>query len=411
MTKIAILGYGTVGSGVAEVLTTNKESITKKAGGEEIDIKYILDIRDFEGTGFDHLFTKNFDDILNDNEVEIVVEVMGGVEPAYTFSKSALQKGKSVVTSNKELVATHGDELLQIAIDNKANYLFEASVAGGIPVIRPLTKCLAANDISEITGILNGTTNYILSQMKNEGQSFYDALKDAQNKGYAERNPEADVEGYDACRKIAILCSLVYGTKIDYNNIYTEGITKIYPEDIKNIEKMNCAVKLLATSRLENGKINARVSPAIIQQDNPLSNVEGVFNAVLVKGNASGDIMFYGSGAGKLPTASAVVGDVIDCARHKGKNTGIIWSGVKEGTTGSYLNMEVAYYIRIKTDNTELLKSEIKTVLPNYNIINDENELSILTPFKLEKDLKQTIEEIKKLGSVKEIASVIRKIN
>lgn len=301
MINIAVLGYGTVGSGVVEVINTNYDSIAKKAG-EEINIKYVLDLRDFPGDPIQEKIVHDFDVIINDPEVKIVVEVMGGVEPAFTFTKRALESGKSVCTSNKELVAKHGVELLEIARAKNINYLFEASCGGGIPIIRVLNSSLTADEIDEITGILNGTTNYILTEMSANGSDFEEVLKDAQNKGYAERNPEADVEGYDACRKIAILSSLAFGRSVDYEEVYTEGITKITAADIKYANDMKTSIKLLATSRKVGDKFYAMVSPVMIDGTSPLFSVNGVFNAVFVHGNVLGDAMFYGSGAGKLPT-------------------------------------------------------------------------------------------------------------
>ena len=328
MINIAVLGYGTVGSGVVEVINTNYDSIAKKAG-EEINIKYVLDLRDFPGNPIQEKIVHDFDVIINDPEVKIVVEVMGGVEPAFTFTKRALESGKSVCTSNKELVAKHGVELLEIARAKNINYLFEASCGGGIPIIRVLNSSLTADEIDEITGILNGTTNYILTEMSANGSDFEEVLKDAQNKGYAERNPEADVEGYDACRKIAILSSLAFGRSVNYEEVYTEGITKITAADIKYANDMKTSIKLLATSRKVGDKFYAMVSPVMIDGTSPLFSVNGVFNAVFVHGNVLGDAMFYGSGAGKLPTASAVVADVVDEAKHLNRNIMLHWSSKK----------------------------------------------------------------------------------
>ena len=328
MIQIAVMGYGTVGSGVVEVLNTNQDSINRRAG-DEIHIKYVLDLREFPGDPIESKLVHDFETIVNDPEIRIVVEVMGGVEPAYTFTKRCLEAGKSVCTSNKELVARHGAELLEIAKERELNYLFEASVGGGIPIIRPLNSSLTADEIIEITGILNGTTNYILSQMTHEGIDFDTALKEAQAKGYAERNPEADVEGYDACRKIAILTSLASGCQVDYEDIYTEGITKVSAEDIKYARKMGRAIKLLATSKKENGRFFAMVAPFLINELHPLYSVNDVFNAIFAKGNVLGDVMFYGSGAGKLPTASAVVADVVDAAKHLHRNIMTFWSSEK----------------------------------------------------------------------------------
>ena len=296
--NIAVLGYGTVGSGVVEVLTTNRETITKRAG-EAIDVKYVLDLRDFPGDPIQEKIVHDYQVILDDPEIKIIVEVMGGVEPAYTFVKKALQVGKSVSTSNKELVAKHGAELLALANEKNVNFLFEASVGGGIPIIRPLNQSLTADEIDEITGILNGTTNYMLTKMDTAGADYDTVLKEAQDRGYAERHPEADVEGYDACRKIAILTSLAYGMQVDYEDIHTEGITHITETDFKYAKAMNMGIKLLGTSRREEGGLFALVAPMMIAHDHPLYSVNDVFNAILVKGNALGDVMFYGKGAGK----------------------------------------------------------------------------------------------------------------
>lgn len=328
MVNIAVLGYGTVGSGVVEVINTNLESINKKAG-RAINIKYVLDLRDFPGDPVEDILVHDYDIILNDPEVRIVVEVMGGVEPAYTFVKQALLAGKSVCTSNKELVAKHGPELNEIARMNHINFLYEASVGGGIPIIRPLNTSLTADEIIEITAILNGTTNYILTKMAQEGLSFEQALKDAQALGYAERNPEADIEGYDACRKIAILSSLAYGNHVDFEEIYTEGISKITPEDIEYAKKMNYAIKLLASANRDGENFYAMVAPFLVPVNHPLYPVNDVFNAIFVKGNVLGDVMFYGSGAGKLPTASAVVSDVVDAVKHLHCNIMSFWSSKK----------------------------------------------------------------------------------
>ena len=328
MIKIAILGYGTIGSGVVEVLRTNRESIAKRAGSE-IGVKYILDLRDFPGDPMQEKVVHDYEVIANDPEVQVVVEAMGGVEPAYTFVKRALLAGKNVTTSNKALVAKHGAELIAIAKEQSINFLFEASVGGGIPIIRPLNSSLTADEIEEITGILNGTTNYMLSKMTFEGLEFDDVLKDAQSRGYAEADPTADIEGYDACRKIAILTSLVCGQQVDFEEIYTEGITKITATDIKYAKAMGRVIKLLATSRKTLDGYYAMVAPYMLSQQHPLYSVNDVFNAIFVHGNVLGDAMFYGSGAGKLPTASAVVADIVDIAKHLHKNILISWNSRK----------------------------------------------------------------------------------
>lgn len=328
MLNVSVLGYGTVGSGVVEVLTTNKESIAKKVG-QEINVKYILDLRDFPGDPHEDKVVHDFNTIVKDEEVQIVVETMGGVKPAYDFVKACLEAGKSVCTSNKELVAKHGAELIAIAKEKSINFFFEASVGGGIPIIRPMMQCLNGDVIEEISGILNGTTNYILSKMTSEGSDFDSVLKDAQDKGYAERNPEADVEGYDACRKIAILTSLAYGKQVDFEDIYTEGITKITDVDINYAKKMGAAIKIFGSSKKVGDKIYAKVAPVMINNAHPLYSVNDVFNGIFVKGNMVGDTMFYGSGAGKLPTASAVVADVVEAAKNLNTNIPIIWDSEK----------------------------------------------------------------------------------
>ena len=348
MISIAVLGYGTVGSGVVEVIEKNKDVIDRRAG-EEIRVKYILDLRDFPGDPYADRVVHDVNVILQDPEVSIICETMGGNEPAFTYSMQALKAGKSVCTSNKELVANHGAELIRTAKENSCNYLFEASVGGGIPIIRPLNAALTAERIELINGILNGTTNYILTRMAEEGSDFETSLKEAQEKGYAERNPEADVEGYDACRKIAILTSLVSGRQVDYEDIYTEGITKITAEDIKYAKKMGRAVKLLAMSKKEDGKFFAMVAPFLIGEMHPLYSVNGVFNAIFAKGNVLGDVMFYGSGAGKLPTASAVVADVVDAAKHLHRSIMTFWSTRKLELT-DISNAKRRFFVRAKGD-------------------------------------------------------------
>lgn len=317
MKNIAVLGYGTVGSGVVEVLKRNKEAICKKAG-EEINVKYVLDLREFPGDPVMDILVHDYNIILQDPDVRIVAEVMGGTGAAYTFTKQALEAGKSVCTSNKALVAAHGSELLRIAKEHGCNYMFEASCGGAIPIIRPLRTCLSAEVIDEVSGILNGTTNYILSEMGTKGAEFDDVLKQAQRRGYAEANPAADIEGSDAQRKIAILSSLAYGKYLDYTRVYTEGITKISAADFKYAAALGTRVKLLATSKKVGDRFFAMVSPVMIGEASPLYGVMDVFNAIFVHGNMLGDCMFYGSGAGKLPTASAVVSDIIDEALHMG---------------------------------------------------------------------------------------------
>lgn len=377
MISIAVLGYGTVGSGVVEVIKKNYNSISKRAG-QEVSIKYVLDLREFPGDPVQEILVHDYNVILNDPEVKIVVEVLGGINPAYGFVKSALEAGKSVATSNKELVAAHGAELLAIAKANNVNFLFEASVGGGIPIIRPINQSLTADEITEITGILNGTTNYILSKMTDEGSDFDSVLKSAQEKGYAERNPEADVEGYDACRKIAILTSLACGKQVDFEDIYTEGITKITEADIKYAKAIGAAIKLLGTSRWINGSIYSMVAPFMIDKNHTLYNVSGVFNGIFVHGNMLGDTMFYGRGAGKLPTASAVVADVVDATKHQGTNIMTIWDEEKI-TLGDMKDFECRFFVRVKDTNS---KADIENAFGNVSYIQTDGvigELAFLT--------------------------------
>lgn len=349
--NIAVLGYGTVGSGVVEVIETNKTAINKRAGAE-LNIKYILDLRDFPGDPYENKVVHDYSVILNDPEVTVICETMGGIKPAYDFTKQALMAGKSVCTSNKELVAAHGPELIAVAGEHRCNYLFEASVGGGIPIIRPLNYSLTAEKIDAITGILNGTTNYILTRMDKEGASFEEVLKEAQEKGYAERDPEADVEGYDACRKIAILSSLMCGKNVKYEEIYTEGITKITSADFRYARQMNKSIKLLAMSRDTDKGFFAMVAPFMIPREHPLYSVSDVFNAVYVHGNMLGDSMYYGRGAGKLPTASAVVSDVVDCARHIGRTVMCFWENEDVKVTGIEED-EGKFFVRIPAAQRE----------------------------------------------------------
>ena len=328
MKKVSVLGYGTVGSGVVEILRENAELIEKRAG-EKIQVKSVLDLRDFPGDPVQDIIVHDFEEIRKDSEVQIVVETMGGLHPAYEFVKASLESGKSVCTSNKALVAAYGPELLKLAEEKNVNFLFEASVGGGIPIIRPLKVSLAPDEILEISGILNGTTNYILTEMTEKGSDFDSVLKDAQEKGYAEKDPTADVEGYDACRKIAILTSLAYGKQLDFEDIYTEGITKITDRDIQYAKKLGAKIKIFGSSKKVGDRVSAMVAPKLITSSHPLYSVDGVFNAILVKGNMVGDVMFYGQGAGKLATASAVVSDVIDEAKHTNINMKTLWDSEK----------------------------------------------------------------------------------
>ena len=384
MVKVAVLGYGTVGSGVVQVIKDNQKYVSKKSG-TDVDVKYILDLRDFPGDPYENLVTHEFDDILNDPEVSVVCETMGGVGAAYKFSKACLEAGKSVCTSNKELVAKNGPELLEIAKEHNCSYLFEASVGGGIPIIRPIMDALAAEKIESILGILNGTTNYILTKMKDEGADFDDVLKQAQDLGYAERNPEADIEGHDACRKIAILSSLMLGQTVDSEKLHTEGISKITGADFIYAKAMGKSIKLLGVS--EAGKnedeVLAFVAPFMIDETHPLAMVNDVFNGIFVTGNMVGNTMYYGKGAGKLPTASAVVADVIDAARHVGKNVPCYWED-KEAKLLDFNEVSHSFFVRVKADALE----EIKSLVPGGEVVNADvpGQAGILTGEIREKD-------------------------
>lgn len=352
--KIAVMGYGTIGSGVVDVLRINKDKIAKRAG-EEIEVKYILDLRDFPGDPMEDKIVHDYETIVNDPEIGIVVETMGGVEPAYTFVKAMLEAKKQVATSNKNLVAAKGAQLIKIARDHNVNFQFEASVGGGIPIIRPLNKCLTADEIEEITGILNGTTNYMMTKMAEEGADFDDVLKDAQDKGYAEKDPTADIEGHDSCRKIAILTSLVCGQQVDFEDIHCEGITKITAADFKYAKAMNRSIKLLAKSCRAGDSYSCMVAPFLLGREHPLCGVNGVFNGIFVHGNVLGDAMFYGSGAGKLPTASAVVADIVDMTKHAHTNIYIDWKPEKI-TLVDFKDSVNSFFVRTTSDNAAVEK-------------------------------------------------------
>lgn len=350
--KIAVLGYGVVGSGVVELFYKNKDSIQKRAG-KEMDVKYILDLRDFPDSPYRDKLTKDFNDIVNDDEVTAVAECMGGVEPAFTFVKACLEKGKSVSTSNKQLVAEKGDILLQTAKEHNCNFFFEASVGGAIPIIRPLHRCLAANDITKVAGILNGTTNFILTKMYNDNMQFEDALKLAQELGYAEKDPTADVEGHDACRKICIVASLVYGKHVYPDSVTTKGISQVSLSDVAAADVLGYAVKLIAcVQRLENGKILPTVMPMLVPNENAISGVSDVFNAVLVYGDGIDQAMFYGRGAGKLPTASAVLGDVIETIKENGTVLSQTWESSSDTSFIADISEFVSrWYFRVPEAN------------------------------------------------------------
>lgn len=363
MINVAVMGHGTVGSGVVEVLMGHEQSIAKKAS-DMINVKYILDLRELpEALADKHV--SDFSVIENDPEVDIVVETMGGIGAALDFTRRALKAGKSVVTSNKEVVAAYGNELTALARDMGVCYLFEASVGGGIPIIRPLSQCLAANDILELRGILNGTTNYILTRMIKAGLSFEDALAEAQQMGYAERDPSADVQGHDACRKICILSALSFGRHIYPEQVPTEGITAIKLADVDCAAAAGKKIKLLGRAILrEDGKVCAYVAPHLVDDSDPLSGVEDVFNAIAVRGDSIGDVMFYGRGAGKLPTASAVVADVIDIASHQGRRKAICWAEGGEDVVAGAESFASRWYVR-----TDASAEALQALLPNENII------------------------------------------
>ena len=406
---VAVMGYGTVGSGVVEVITKNHDSIVKKSTQNDMEVKYILDLRDFPGDPHEDKMIKDFNIILNDDDVKVVVETMGGLHPAYEFVSSCLKAGKSVVTSNKELVAAKGYELLQYASENNVNFLFEASVGGGIPIIRPMSQCLAANEIDEIAGILNGTTNFILTMMIEKNMSFEDALKLAQDNGYAEKDPTADVEGHDACRKICILASLGFGKHVYPDSVYTEGITKITLDDVAYIGSYGGVIKLLGRAKkMDDGKIFAIVSPAIVMNGSQLASVSDVFNAILVRGDATGDVVFYGKGAGKFPTASAVVADVIDCARNLDRKKPFGWDDAEENYVVDYKSAVNPLYIRAEvTDKAKALEDVVDAIGQVQVLSFDgckENELAFVTPAMAEGELTEKLNSISSIS----IKSLIR---
>lgn len=398
MAEIALLGHGVVGSGVMDVIYDHRGSLKERAK-EKIHVKYILDIRDFPELPYAKKFTRDFNKILNDDEIRIVVEVMGGLTPAYEYVKACLENGKSVVTSNKELVAEKGAELLKIARDNNLNFLFEASVGGGIPIIRPISQCLAANDVTEIAGILNGTTNFILTKMIRENISFDDALKTAQELGYAERDPSADVDGEDACRKICILASLAFGTHVYPKEVDTQGIREISLVDVEYAKSWGGVIKLIGDVRkLDNGQINIIVCPMLVSSESQLAHVDDVFNGILVRGDATGDVVFYGKGAGKLPTASAVVADVIDCVKHFNARKYLFWEDAKEGYVAPLNDYESAFFVRFDTDDIPGLMKQIRESFENPLRIarkdSAENEVGFITAVMTRPELDKALGKI-----------------
>ncbi|MBR5234556.1 MAG: homoserine dehydrogenase [Clostridia bacterium] len=406
---VAVMGFGTVGSGVAELIYKNHDSIVKKSMQDSLEVKYILDIRDFPDNQFADKMIKDFNIILNDPEIEIVVETMGGVTFAYDFVKKLLLAGKSVVTSNKELVAKHGFELLTIAEEKNVNFLFEASVGGGIPIIRPITQCLAANEIDEIAGILNGTTNYILTKMITEKQSFDEALAKAQELGYAEKDPTADVDGHDACRKICILSALSFGKHVYPESVQTEGIRNIKLSDVAYAASWGGVIKLIANAKkLDNGQVNVTVAPRFVPYHSQLASVDDVFNAVLIKGDATGEVVFYGKGAGKMPTASAVVADVIDAAKHTKKKKNFGWADAEENYVADYLAAETALYVRGTTDNKDAVIKALNDKIGAVRVLTrdgaPENEIAFVTNPDAEGKLRNGIESAEGLN----VESIIR---
>lgn len=410
--NIAVLGYGTVGSGVVEIVNQKHTDIQARHSHEDLNVKYILDLRDFPGDPNEDKVIHDFNVILEDESVEIVAEAMGGVNPAFDFTAKCLAAGKHVVTSNKELVATKGLELLKIAEDHNVNYMFEASVGGGIPVLRPLSVCLAANGIQSINGILNGTTNFILTKMILENMTFEEALKIAQAKGYAEANPTADVEGIDACRKIAILASLGFGSYVNPEDVHTEGITNIMLEDVAYAANCECVIKLIGTAeQLDNGQINILVSPALVRNESQLAAIDDVFNGILINGDMVGNVLFYGAGAGKLPTASAVVADIIDCANHKNERRMLGWGPEKEHYVADYKTIPNEYYIRLKVDDPKAAQKEIREAFGSIYLLARSGAYNTELAFITEKMSENEVKE--KLGNVKSatLKSLIRVAN
>ncbi len=391
--QFAIMGFGTVGSGVAELFLKNKESIKSKSGIGSFELKKILDIRDFSDHELASLFTKDFNEILNDSEIGIVVETMGGLNPAFDFVYKCLDAGKSVVTSNKELVAAKGYELLELAKKKNVNFLFEASVGGGIPVLRPISQCLMANEISEVAGILNGTTNFILKKMIDEGMCFDDALKLAQDNGYAERDPSADILGFDAARKICILASLCFGKHVYPDSVETVGITEITPEDIEYVNAWGGVIKLIGRAKNNSdGKIFVTVGPCLVPNGTQIASVDDVFNAVLVRGDGVGDVVFYGRGAGKLPTASAVVADVIDCAQHTEKRKFLGWADAEDGYVENPELQNTALYVRAEVNDADDALTELNNAFGCIKLLGKkDNEIAFVTPVMKEKDARELI--------------------
>lgn len=398
MINVAVMGYGTIGSGVVRVLDMNADLIAKRVK-DEVKVKYILDLRKFDGDPYAHLLTNDFNQIIEDENLDIVVETIGGTGAAYMFVKAALEAGKNVATSNKALVAKHGPELMQIAKDKNVSFLFEASVGGGIPILRTLQTALTGDDIEEITGIVNGTTNFILSKMANSGADFDEVLKEAQELGYAELDPTDDIEGYDAGRKIAIMTSLVSGKQVSFENTYVEGISKLTAQDMEYATALGRSIKLLATSVKSNGTYSVMVAPFMLESSHPLYMVEGVFNAIFVKGNALGDSMYYGSGAGSLPTASAVVADIVDIAKHLHTNIDMAWSK-EEAVLGESDDIKHAFFIRVKEDVNE---DQIVSLFGNVEYVNAgiPDEFGFVTGVITEKEAREKLKDLPIISKIR----------
>jgi len=397
MINIAIMGHGVVGSGTAEILINHSDRMEERVK-TPLNVKYILDLRDFDSLSYSDKFIKDFELIVNDPEIEIVAEVMGGVNPAYNFVKRCLLAGKSVVTSNKELVAAKGAELIKIAKEKNANFLFEASVGGGIPVLRPMVQCLAANEITEIAGILNGTTNYILNKMIVDNMDFSQALKLAQEKGYAEKDPTADIEGHDACRKVCILAALGFGKHVYPQQVKTEGITDISLDDVETADNFGYVLKLIGSAKkLPDGRITARVRPTAVSREHVISGVNGVFNAVLVNGDQTGEVMFYGKGAGKEATASAVVADIIDCAKHLNARKYLYWEDGDSDYVAANLDEECKLLVRIKAENYEEAVNNFNLLFPDTSCVKNQytKEISFVTDYAPESEHNKKLAEFK----------------
>lgn len=403
MINVAIMGHGVVGSGVAEILINHADRIAAKAQ-TQVNVKYILDLRDFPDLSYSDRFIKDFNTILNDDSVKVVVEVMGGINPAYDFVKSCLLKGKSVATSNKELVAAKGAELIRLANENNVNFLFEASVGGGIPVLRPIAQCLAANEITEIAGILNGTTNFILNKMIVDNMDFDAALALAQEKGYAEKNPAADIEGHDACRKVCILAALGFGRHVYPDQVKTEGITEITLDDVESADNFGSVIKLIGRAKkLPNGKIAASVRPTLVTRDCILSGVNGVFNAVMVNGDQTGEVMFYGKGAGKEATASAVVADVIDCVKHLSARKYLNWEDGAPDYVDNEYDEASRLYVRVASDDFDKLEAQFEALFPAVSCVKNKfrGEIAFITDEEKESLIKEKLSKFNNLSSLK----------